>query len=190
MSANPVIPQAGVPLIYETVDKAILEGLKRFAHTALERGFHPLPCRRKEKTPFIIRSANGDRLPTHGEIDGWDCDAVALVCNHVLVFDFDQAGAFWPKWSAKVQAERSDLWARLPIERSQNGGVHVVIRTKRPFLSQKLAHLVVEVSGPLNIRAVVHRTRNTGRESTVESGSSLPTPSKRAGTQPACRTTA
>lgn len=39
MSANPVIPQAGVALIYETVDKAILEGLKRFAHTALERDF-------------------------------------------------------------------------------------------------------------------------------------------------------
>lgn len=148
MSADTVIPQAGVALIYETVDKAILEGLKRFAHTALERGFHPLPCRRKEKTPCITRSANGDRLPTHGEIDGWDCDAVALVCNHILVFDFDQAGAFWPKWSAKVQAERSDLWARLPIERSQNGGMHVVARTKRPFLSQKLAHLVVEVSGP------------------------------------------
>lgn len=143
MSADTVIPQAGV-----VVDKAILEGLKRYAHTALERGFHPLPCRRKEKTPCITRSANGDRLPTHGEIDGWDCDAVALVCNHVIVFDFDQAGAFWPKWSAKVQAERSDLWARLPIERSQNGGVHVVTRTKRPFLSQKLAHLVVEVSGP------------------------------------------
>jgi len=122
-----------------------------FASAALDRAFHPLGCK-GDKSPITVRSATNDRIPTPAEVKGWSCPKVGLVCgnevNPVLAIDFDQAGLFFDAYKAKVIAERPELWARLTIERSMNGGYHIWIRTKRPYMTQKLAHNVIEVEGP------------------------------------------
>lgn len=122
-----------------------------FASAALDRGFHPLGCK-EDKSPINVRSATNDRIPTPAEVNGWTCPKVGLVCgnevNPVLAIDFDQAGLFFDAYRARVMAERPELWARLTIERSMNGGYHIWGRTKRPYMTQKLAHNVIEVEGP------------------------------------------
>ncbi|MGE4442538.1 MAG: AAA family ATPase [Desulfomicrobium sp.] len=125
--------------------------VKDFAKLALDRGLHPLACN-ADKTPAINREKIKDRPPTWKEIERWGNPMVALVCgnevNPVLAIDFDQAGLFFDPYRARVIAERPELWARLTTERSMNGGYHIWIRTKRPFMTQKLAHQVIEVGGP------------------------------------------
>ena len=122
-----------------------------FASAALDRAFHPLGCK-SDKSPIISREKIKDRPPTWKEIDRWECPMVGLICgnevNPVLAIDFDQAGLFFDAYKARVMAERPELWARLTIERSMSGGYHIWIKTKRPFMTQKLAHNVIEVEGP------------------------------------------
>ena len=125
--------------------------IKKFMSAALDHALHPLPCN-ADKSPVINREKIKDRPPTWKEIERWDCPKVGLVCgnevNPVLAIDFDQAGLFFEAYKGRVQAERPELWARLTIERSMNGGYHIWIRTMRPYMTQKLAHNVIEVEGP------------------------------------------
>lgn len=125
--------------------------IKKFAVAALDYGLHPLGCK-ENKAPIIVRSATNDRCPTREEVEEWSCPMVGLVCGNedkpLLTIDFDQAGLFFDAYKARVMAERPELWARLTIERSMSGGYHIWIRTKRPYMTQKLAHNVIEVEGP------------------------------------------
>ena len=125
--------------------------IKQFASAALDHGLHPLPCN-ADKAPAISRKETEDRPQTLEEIERWTSPMVALVCgndvNPVLAIDFDQAGLFFEAYKARVQAERPELWDRLTVERSMNGGYHIWIRTERPYMTQKLAHNVIEVEGP------------------------------------------
>ena len=125
--------------------------IKEFATAALNHGLHPIPCN-ADKSPTIKREKIKDRPPTWKEIERWDCPMVGLICGNevkpVLAIDFDQAGLFFDAYRARVIAERPELWGRLTIERSMSRGYHIWIRTKRPFMTQKLAHEVIEVKGP------------------------------------------
>jgi hypothetical protein len=77
---------------------------------------------------------------------------VGLICGNevkpVLAIDFDQAGLFFDAYRARVQEERPELWARLTVEKTMSDGAHIWVRTKRPYMTQKLAHNVIEVEGP------------------------------------------
>ncbi|UTF50901.1 AAA family ATPase [Desulfomicrobium sp. ZS1] len=125
--------------------------VKDFAKLALERGLHPIGCR-GDKKPIINREKIKDRPPTPGEIELWGNPMVGLICgcevNPVLAIDFDQAGLFFEAYKARVMAERHELWARLTVEKTMNAGAHIWVRTKRPFMTQKLAHQVIEVECP------------------------------------------
>jgi len=125
--------------------------VKDFAKLALDRGLHPIPCN-ADKSPAINREKIKDRPPTPKEIERWGNPMVGLICgcevSPVLAIDFDQAGLFFEAYKARIMTERPELWARLTIERSMNRGFHIWIRTKRPFMTQKLAHNVIETEGP------------------------------------------
>ena len=125
--------------------------VKDFAELALDRGLRPLACN-ADKSPAINREKIKDRPPTLKEIERWDSLMVALICgsepNPVLAIDFDQAGLFFDAYRSRVIAERPELWARITAERSMNGGYHIWIRTKRSYMTQKLAHNVIKVEGP------------------------------------------
>lgn len=125
--------------------------IKKFGTAALYHGLRPIGCK-IDKSPIINREKIKDRPPTPKEIERWDCPMVGLICGNevkpVLAIDFDQAGLFFEAYKARVQAERPELWARLTVEKTMNDGAHIWIRTKRPYMTQKLAHNVIEVEGP------------------------------------------
>lgn len=122
-----------------------------FASAALDRAFHPIGCK-ADKSPIINREKIKDRPPTWKEIERSEFPMVGLVCgnevNPVLAIDFDQAGVFFEPYKTRIMVERPALWERLTVEKTMNDGVHIWIRTKRPYMTQKLAHNVIEVEGP------------------------------------------
>lgn len=96
----------------------------------LTLGLSTLPASRAEKRPTVVWKEYQKRLPTEAEWHGWQrADAVCIVTGAVsgnlLMVDFDQQAKAFDAWAALVPPA---LLARCAIERSQRGGLHVIVR--------------------------------------------------------------
>jgi len=105
------------------------------AKSYLKAGLCVLPAVLAEKRP-AVRSWKPFQtcLPSEAQVDGWFTRAEALclltgsVSGNLEMMDFDVGGALFDRWAEIVEAEATGLLARLVIERSQRGGLHVVYR--------------------------------------------------------------
>ena len=104
-----------------------------------------IPPVKDKKNPCGIWDANEERyvwkefqirFSTVTEWDKWVAKGltrIGVVCGKIsgnlLVLDFDQGGKAFDAFKAKILPE---LWARLVIERTPSGGVHIFVRSKEP----------------------------------------------------------
>ena len=118
---------------------------KDAAHVYLDAGFSVVPIIREKKRPKIRWKQFYERRMRHWEIDRnfHESDSIAIACGSVsgglVCFDFDFADA----WDAFCERMGYGKWSSICyIERSRNGGVHCVIKTreKEPIATEKLAY--------------------------------------------------
>lgn len=101
----------------------------------LDAGLCVLPARRDQKRPTVPWKAFQSRLPTAAELDAWFANGQTGLCiltgkvsgNHELI-DFDQRGALFDPWCAKVNAVMPGIVERLVVCKTQNDGRHVPYR--------------------------------------------------------------
>jgi hypothetical protein len=107
--------------------------MKNAARQYLEAGLCVLPARRDQKRPTLSHwKPFQKRLPTVAEVDAWFANEQTALCiltgavsgYHELI-DFDQRGALFDAWCAKVRAVRPGLVERLVICKTQHDGRHV-----------------------------------------------------------------
>ncbi|MBI5579604.1 MAG: AAA family ATPase [Deltaproteobacteria bacterium] len=134
--------------------------LLQAALRAKVNGISTVPVRLPEKTPTVDewkgREKRGaDERQIRKDYQGANGDSgVAIiggqVSGHLEFFDFDIQGEFFEPFIANVEAAAPDLIGRLPLERTLNGGFHLLIRCPTVTIpgSQKLARKKVEVDGP------------------------------------------
>lgn len=100
----------------------------------LASGICALPAKRKAKRPNVSSwSEYQSRLPSPEELtrlfSGSSSDGLCIVCGKISgnleVIDFDQKAVAFDAWRELVGSE---LVSRLVIQRSQNGGKHVLYR--------------------------------------------------------------
>jgi len=130
--------------------------VKRFSGCLLDYGLSVIPTLlESKKTPkkFLWRPYM-KKLPELSQYQAWFENGLnycpAIVCGAVSgnleILDFDIQAEFFEAWKSLIS---QDLFDKLVIETSQNGGRHVIYRcqdTVRSF--QKLAYKLIEVAGP------------------------------------------
>ena len=106
--------------------------MKSVAKKYIDAGLCALPAIKKQKRPTVSWKKYQHELPKAVELDFLfprTTDGICLVCGEVSgnleLLDFDQAGKMFPAWKEKIPA---DLAARLVVESSQSGGLHIVYR--------------------------------------------------------------
>jgi hypothetical protein len=108
----------------------------------IKDGLSAIPAIVQEKRPAISTwKEYQKRLPTQAESEKWIYNAVCIICGQVsgnlLMIDFDQQGRAFESWRALIP---NDIYNRLVIEKSQSGGLHVIIRSENPVSkNQRLA---------------------------------------------------
>lgn len=110
-------------------------------------GFRALPASREKKSPLGAWGKYRNQTPTLAELAALasGADAVCILTGgRVEVLDFDDEATFL-RWKRLVPGE---LFGRLLIERTKNGGFHVVYFCDRIEGNQKLAKAQIVVSGP------------------------------------------
>ena len=111
--------------------------MKDAAQRYLAAGLCVLPALRDQKRPTISWKPYQKRLPTADEVDAWFANAPTAICilcgrvsGNLELLDFDQQGALFDAWCAKVRAAAPGLVERLVIARTQNDGRHVAYRVE------------------------------------------------------------
>jgi len=116
--------------------------MKKTALKYIRYGLSTIPANKNEKRPSINSWKKYQRrLPTADEWNTWQADGLCIICGAVsgnlLMIDFDQQGKAFEDFKREVPPE---LLNRCAIERSQSGGIHIIIRGKSPIgKSQRLA---------------------------------------------------
>ena len=100
-------------------------------------GLSVIPCDRRGKRPRLRHwKPYQTQMPSPLDLMRWfgpwsRADALAIVTGRVSggleVLDFDAPALFTP-WADTVQGNLPDLWPRLPVVRTQSGGMHVYLR--------------------------------------------------------------
>jgi hypothetical protein len=105
----------------------------------LEAGLCVLPARLDQKRPAVASwKQYQQRLPTDVEVRAWFANGHALciltgaVSGNLELLDFDAGGALYDRWAQLVEEQAPGLLARMVMERSQRGGLHVVYRCAAP----------------------------------------------------------
>lgn len=116
-------------------------------------GFRALPANRAQKRPTGKWGKFRGYAPGQGELAALAhlADAVCILmgaCSgNAETLDFDNP-VYWEKWRSSMDEQRPDLLGRLLIERTQNGGHHVIYRCSEIAGNQKLAKERIPVDGP------------------------------------------
>ena len=105
------------------------------AESYRKSGLAALPAARAKKRPSIGGWKTwSTRLPTEMEIGAWFanspdgiCIVAGSVSGNLECIDFDAHGEMYPAWKEKVAPE---TFARLVVERTPSGGLHVVYRSE------------------------------------------------------------
>ncbi len=100
-------------------------------------GLAALPAAKAKKRPSIGGWKTwSKRLPTEMEIAAWFannqdgiCIVAGAVSGNLECIDFDAHGELYPAWKEKVAPE---VFARLVVERTPSGGLHVLYRCEEP----------------------------------------------------------
>jgi len=107
------------------------------AASYLDAGLCVLPAVLAEKRPALAAWKPFQTcLPSQAQLAQWfaKSDACCLltgaISRHLEMIDFDAGGALYDCWAALVEEQAPGLLARLVIERSQRGGLHVVYRCR------------------------------------------------------------
>ncbi len=126
------------------------------AQSYLRAGLCVLPAILEEKRPSVGSwKAYQKCLPSEAQVAQW-FDAATACClltgaisGNLELIDFDGGGALFDRWSKLVEAQAPGLLARLVIERSRRGGMHVVYRCRSAVCGNlKLAQRSVEGGRP------------------------------------------
>jgi len=110
-------------------------------------GLCVLPAVKKDKRPALSGwKQYQTALPTERQIETWfaAADALCIVCGGVSgrleMIDFDDDGAVFGEWFARIDESSPELASKLVVERSPSGGRHVVYRHEgEPAGNAKLA---------------------------------------------------
>ena len=107
------------------------------AESYRKAGLAALPAAKAKKRPSIGGWKTwSKRLPTEMEIVAWFannqdgiCIVAGAVSGNLECIDFDAHGELYPAWKEKVAPE---VFARLVVERTPSGGLHVLYRCEEP----------------------------------------------------------
>lgn len=107
------------------------------AESYRKAGLAALPAAKAKKRPSIGGWKTwSKRLPTEMEIAAWFannqdgiCVVAGAVSGNLECIDFDAHGELYPAWKEKVAPE---VFARLVVERTPSGGLHVLYRCEEP----------------------------------------------------------
>lgn len=107
------------------------------AESYRKAGLAALPAAKAKKRPSIGGWKTwSKRLPTEMEIAAWFannqdgiCIVAGAVSGNLECIDFDAHGELYPAWKEKVAPE---VFARLVVERTPSGGLHVIYRCEEP----------------------------------------------------------
>lgn len=107
------------------------------AESYRKAGLAALPAAKAKKRPSIGGWKTwSKRLPTEMEIAAWFannqdgiCIVAGAVSGNLECIDFDAHGELYPAWKEKVAPE---VFARLVVERTPSGGLHVLYRCEEP----------------------------------------------------------
>ena len=107
------------------------------AESYRKAGLAALPAAKAKKRPSIGGWKTwSKRLPTEMEISAWFanspdgiCIVAGAVSGNLECIDFDAHGELYPAWKEKVAPE---VFARLVVERTPSGGLHVLYRCEEP----------------------------------------------------------
>ena len=107
------------------------------AESYRKAGLAALPAAKAKKRPSIGGWKTwSKRLPTEMEIAAWFannqdgiCIVAGAVSGNLECIDFDAHGELYPAWKEKVVPE---VFARLVVERTPSGGLHVLYRCEEP----------------------------------------------------------
>ena len=120
---------AAIPDSSSAVPRTLIDIVFSYA----ESGLCVLPARLDEKRPAVQGWKQYETAPPPAaQLTAWFTDADVRVCivagavsGNLEMIDFDGGGELYPAWAELVPAE---LMARLVIEQSPSGGIHVVYR--------------------------------------------------------------
>lgn len=107
------------------------------AESYRKAGLAALPAAKAKKRPSIGGWKTwSKRLPTEMEIAAWFannqdgiCIVAGAVSGNLECIDFDAHGELYPAWKEEVAPE---VFARLVVERTPSGGLHVLYRCEEP----------------------------------------------------------
>lgn len=107
------------------------------AESYRKAGLAALPAAKAKKRPSIGGWKTwSKRLPTEMEIAAWFannqdgiCIVAGAVSGNLECIDFDAHGELYPAWKEQVAPE---VFARLVVERTPSGGLHVLYRCEEP----------------------------------------------------------
>ena len=107
------------------------------AESYRKAGLAALPAAKAKKRPSIGGWKTwSKRLPSEMEISAWFanspdgiCIVAGAVSGNLECIDFDAHGELYPAWKEKVAPE---VFARLVVERTPSGGLHVLYRCEEP----------------------------------------------------------
>ena len=107
------------------------------ATSYLRAGLCVLPAILAEKRPSVGSwKAYQQCLPSEAQLAQWFSSATACclltggASGNLEMIDFDAGGALYERWARLVEEQAPGLLARLVVERSQRGGLHVVYRCR------------------------------------------------------------
>jgi putative DNA primase/helicase len=142
--------------------------LETFGRRMRETGISSLPVCVSGKNPRLKEWKHlQSTQPTDKELQSWERMAsqsrqdfgwgivAGAVSGNLEVIDFDQQGIAFNDWSEIVNEVAPGLLARLYIERSQRGGIHVAYRCEIPvdgrlMLAYSQGQLTIETRGEGN----------------------------------------
>ena len=139
------------------------------AELLLDEGFCVLPCIAKDKYPKYEWKEFQSRLPYLRELKllfKSNMNAIffitGAVSGNLEFIDFDEKGELFEAWSNKVKESSHSLFARLVIESTQNGGIHVAYRCETKVSGNlKLASKMIVVNDK-EVKKTLIETRGEG----------------------------
>jgi hypothetical protein len=138
----------------------------------LAEGFCVLPCIAKDKHPKYEWKQFQKEMPTNNDLVGYFKSSAinaiffvtGAISGNLEFIDFDNKGELFEAWGNKVKENSIDLFYRLVIESTQNGGIHVAYRCETKVSGNlKLASKVVGVDeNGKDIKKTLIETRGEG----------------------------